>query len=76
MGKGAVRCGGGGGTGGWWRKGEGRERQKDQPPVLSPVSSRFICVSALSDPTISEPGTDYAGVQFCGWAFFFVDILL
>ena len=67
------RCGaGGGGTGGWWRKGEGRERQRDQPPVLSPVSSRFLCVSALSDPTISEPGTDYAGVQFCGWAFFFL----
>ena len=72
------RCGaGGGGTGGWGRKGEGRERQRDLPPVLSPVSSRFICVSALSDPTISEPGTDYAGVQFCGWAFFFFfDILL
>ena len=50
---------------------EGRERQRAPPPVLSPVSSPFICVSALSDPTISEPGTDYAGVQFCGWAVFF-----
>ena len=70
MGKGAVRGGAeGGGTGGGE---EGRERQRAPSPVLSPVSSRFICVSALSDPTISEPGTDYAGVQFCGWDVFFI----
>ena len=70
MGKGAVRGGAGGGGRGVVE--EGRERQRAPPPVLSPVSSRFICVSALSDPTISEPGTDYAGVQFCGWAVFFL----
>ena len=57
-----------------WRGGGGggRKGERAPPPVLSPDSSPFICVSALSDPTISELGTDYAGVQFCGWAVFLI----
>ena len=70
MGKGAARGGAGGGGG--VVGGRERERQRAPPPVLSPVSSRFIYVFALSDPTISELGTDYAGVKFCGLAVFLI----
>ena len=61
--------------GGVWRGGGGRkgERGRELRRQSSPQgSSPFICVSALSDPTISELGTDYAGVQFCGWVVFLI----